>query len=472
MNSSAHRLRDVFSSFALLAAGNLIGQAIGFGVLVWVARRSSPSGLGAYNVDLALSTYASVIANFGVTYLAVRDIARAPTDRRRVFTQAYALISVPLVVAYLALALLASRILPSEQARLLPIVGLYVLCTTFAPDWLLLAIRRSRPVAVANLAGQIGYAIFIFSVGGTSNRLIRSYAWANSIGLAITAVILLTVALLAIRGGDPLRHGDLSPHELSDRARRSLPFGYFLLMLQVYGGIAIPLLGFVGSARLAGLYGVAYRIPLALVGLVNIWLKVFFPHGSAKFAEDQSSFRTDVERVLSVMIVVVLLLVSGSAIVASRFVPALFGPAYRAATVPFVVLIATSGLVMLQAITSNVLLTSGNERIYGRIITLVAAGLIGADFPLIHVLGATGAALGALAAEIGIVVATSVLARRALGGITLRRGVLTRGLACVLVMTLSGVALRYVSDSLVLEFAGLLAGLGLTVAATRLWQLI
>ena len=388
-------LRKTTFAFGYLAAATIAGQVIAFGALAIVARRTGAAQLGAYGVDLTLATYIAIAGNFGVTYLATRDVAQRPDDRYRLLCDATALVIIVLAPLALLTVVLGHMWLSSATERvILAAVVLSAAITALTPDWYLLARQRSKVVGATRLAGQVVYGLLIVFLLGHGAGVIARYAWFNAAGFAATGVLIASTIASAWRrdraGVRSTVAGLLS--RLAPRLRRGLPFGYSLIVLQLYGGAAIPILGITAGTRQAGIYLVASRLPAAVIALANVWLAVFFPYGSAVAQRSGDALRSEVGRILSVTIVMSVVLGCAAPFAARELMPLMFGRGFAPAEAPFALLTIAAALVLLQATTFNVLLAVGAERLYSKLITVVAAMLIIADVPLCARFGATGAA--------------------------------------------------------------------------------
>ena len=436
--SNASKLSRTVRAFGLLAAANLAGSVLGFAALAFVARRAGPSGLGAYNFDLALAAYAGLVANLGISYLATRDIATEPASAPRALRETVLIQGALSIVLYVALVLTAPLIVNDPQERaLVPVVALIVPVTTLILDWALLALRRSPVVAVWRVAGQVVYAALIFAFLGHSHAVLK-YSWFNVVGLIVT----MGGILFALRRVIIARVDRITPGDLVRRARRSLPFGYTLIMLQVYASIAVPLLGFLVSTEVVGIYSAALRLPAALIGIANVWLNVFFPHGSASFASDRRRFLQDIGHTLTATIVLAGAVATAGPLCARDLMPALFGPKFAAAAGPFALLSVASALILVQATTSNSLLASGRERSYARIITVVAVGLLACDLAVIPLWGAMGAAAVSVLAESSIVALTVIGVQRGVGPFPVDWRRVSRGALAITIMAAATAAAR------------------------------
>ena len=439
-------LGRVVRGFGALAASSLVSQLVGFAALVYVARRTGATNLGAYTFALLLATYFNLFASLGIDYLATRDLAQGRDSVGSIVGETLVLqgvLSLPLYFGLIALAPLLST--NHEVERLIPIVGLILVTTTFTLDWALIALKKSGSVALWRLIGQVVYASLVPLLVIEGRSGIFHYAWLNILGLGVTAMGLMWVfvRLTAIR-----------PHVSTSRMlwlrlRRSLPFAYSLLMIQIYAGIGSLMLGYLYSTHAVGIYAVASKLPLALIGFANLWLNVLFPHTAQRLLADARGFAHDLGRIMTATIVIAAAATVGAFLCAGTLMATLFGASFQAAAVPFALLSGAAALVLVQANFSNVLLAGGTQRYYAVVMTIATAVVVLLNLVLIPPLGTRGAAISTVCGEIGLTALTLMGVRRRLGPIPLEARRLLRGAAAVGLMAVAMVGARSVGGAIV-----------------------
>ncbi len=182
--------------FLALSVATAVGQLIGFAVLILVARRAGPANLGAYTFASSFASYFQIPIDFGVTIYAIREIAQHPTRLRAVVGEA-TVIQAGLLIVCAVLALAAAPLLINSQATLevLPIVVAAWVPTALSFDWAMRAMQRMGSVAVWRLAGQVVYAALAPLLIGTGLAAVKTYAWLNVVGAAMTAIGISVVLL-------------------------------------------------------------------------------------------------------------------------------------------------------------------------------------------------------------------------------------------------------------------------------------
>jgi O-antigen/teichoic acid export membrane protein len=408
-------MRRVISGFAVIAAATVVTQAIGFVALALVARKVGPSHLGAYTFAYAIAVYLTLPINFGIGMLGVREVAREPSRTREIAAEIFTLQLAIALVCLGLIALLANVLADGDAVRLLPIAGVAQVFQLTAFDWTMQGLQRLGIVAIARLAGQIlfGVLVVVFLTGGYTG--IARYAWFNAGGLLLTAIIMI-VALGRLHGAPALV---LDTGRLWRRLRFSVPLGISVVLTQVYYSIDSVMLGYLKNDAAVGIYGVAYKIPLALTAFTLLWLQALYPHAAAMGDQQTARMRSQLGRVAAFSIAIALPLGVGASLVATGTMGTMFGGAFASAGTPFALLTWWTALNGVKVNFASVLLARGEQRQI-----MIASGIgavvnIGVNLYAIPHYGVIGAGAATISAESLV---TLYLARRAhlsLGGLEL-----------------------------------------------------
>jgi O-antigen/teichoic acid export membrane protein len=190
-------------------------------------------------------------------------------------------------------------------------------------------------------------------------------------------------------------------------------------------------------------------LPSALIVFANLWLSVLFPHTARQLLADGRGVVQDVSRIVTATIVIGVAATVGAALCAGTLMTTLFGASFHAAAVPFALLSGWAALVLVQANFSLVLLASGSQRYYAAVVTIATAFVALLGLVLVPPLGATGAALATVSAEIGLTTLTLMGVRRRLGPLTLDARRLVKGVAAVGLMAAAMIGARSAGGALV-----------------------
>jgi O-antigen/teichoic acid export membrane protein len=428
--STAAGLAGVVRGFGMLAGASLLGQAIGFFALIYVAHRVGARGVGQYNYVLAIVGFFGLVGNLGLDTLAVRTIVSG-RDTRGITADVIALKLGFATVAFAVLLATRSQLTNDAVERsLIPIVGLNLLIWALTLDWRVQALRQFRELGTWRLAGQVAYGALVpvFVVAGAEG--VRAYAWLNALGLAVTMAGLGWTVIRRRRAMPPRP----AVPRMAARLRAGLPFLYSLAMLQLYVSIDIVMLGHFRTARQVGIYAVANRLPSALIVLANMWINAFFPHAAAQIDSHPKALLVQLGRIATVMIVLAIGLVAGAALCAGGLITWLFGAGFSSAGAPCAVLAAAAAVTLVDVTYGNVLLAAHGERIFARAVTFGVVVNVAANLVLIPRAGALGAAISTLIAELALGAVLIATLTHRVGAAIPEWGRILRGVGATIVM--------------------------------------
>lgn len=422
-------MRRTVTGFATLGAAVLFAQILGFFVLAVIARRLGPSDLGAFSFALNLAGYFAIPANFGITALATRDLARDPERLRPLLGEVAALQGGLSLLPYLVLVALAPVLAVDETSRgLIPIVGLTFVVESASLGWVLFGVQRYATAALARVAGALTFAAFVlvFVHAGDTTPL----SWAHIAGVAVTSV-LAAVAVLRL-SGRPRVEGGIGP--MVRRFRAGVPLGLSAVMITIYYTGDSLMLGYMKGTDEVGQYAVAYKIPLAVLAFAALWGGVLFPHASALAERSRKELREQLGYFASLSLVASFPMLAGAVVVADQLIPGLFGAAYAPAATPFVLLMGAAALVVFTINWGTTAVAIGDDRHLAIAVTCGAVANMGANLVVIPPFGMTGAACATVAAEAIVFAYVLVRVNRMLGVVPLDRHRIGRAAAATAAM--------------------------------------
>ena len=388
-------MRRTVTGFVAMSAATLFAQVIGFFMLAVIARRLGPQDVGSYSFALTLMGYFGIPANFGVTALATRELARNPERARPLLGEIMALQGVLCLVPYGLLVALAPVLAADETSEgLIPIIGLTFTLEAASLGFVLYGFQRFGIMAAARVAGALAFAIptYLFVHENDTTPL----AWIHLVGVAATTVI-TAVAVLKLAGSPQLRVG---ARALVRRFRAGVPLGVSAVMISIYYTMDALLIGYMRSTEEVGQYAVAYRIPLAILAFAALWGSVLFPHFSALAERSRQEVREQIGYFASLALVASLPMLAGAIAVGEQLIPGLFGIEFEPAGTPFIVLMFAAALVPFSINWGTGAVSLGDDRHQAYAVTLGAVVNLVANLIVIPEYGMTGAAVTTVCAEL------------------------------------------------------------------------
>ncbi len=454
-------LRTPLKGFLRLATGQGVGQVLAFVVLTLVARKVGPSNFGTYQFAFSALTYFTLLANLGVANHAVRDVSVGSHPASAIAGEVLVIRFVLAVFSYCCLLALAPYVTPSHgTAVILEIIGIALIFEAATGEWVLQATQHFGKLAVATLFRQMTAAalVFLFLTGGFVG--VERYAKATVAG-ALVATAITAIAAIRLIG---LPHLTASPRRLYGRFRRSIPFSWSVVMIQVYYTTDFLIIGALKGTKPVGQYGVAYRLPTIVISVILVWGSAAYPYLARQGARDVLALRAHIGRATSVALIIAASLVAITLPLGRELIVEIFGAAYAPAGTAFVILMANAGVVVASVDLVNVLLAARDERRYAIAVTVGAIVNTALNFALIPGLGIAGAATATLFAELTVFSLIITRARKVTGSLTLETRRITRGVLAAAVTCGGLFALRGTFPAVAEAAVGAVALIGLAIA--------
>lgn len=457
------------TGFVALALANFAAQVSGFVIMVVLARRLTPGEIGSYAFALGLVGYFAIPANFGVTGLAIRDLAQRPHEARELMGAVTTLQLAVGFLPYLVLVALAPVLAVDEASRsILPIVGLGFVIEGLSFSWVLYGGSRFVTLAVARVAGAIAFAVGALVFVQPGPDAVLRFGWVTLAGIAATA--LMTFVVVLRHRGRPVLVS--TPRQLARRFRAGVPLGVAAVMISIYYTLDSVMLGYFKDTATVGQYAVAYKIPLAVITIAALWGSVLFPHASDLAQRDRETLRRHLQAFASIACIVSFPLLAGSLVIGGDLMPALFGPRYAPAGTPFVLLMVAAALIVVTINYGTTAIAIGDERHYAIGVTLAAATNVVLNLALIPPFGMVGAAAATIAAEVVVFAYVFLRVRGILGHLTLEWERVARAAGATAVMLVALVAVDDLSPyARIAVGAAVVAAAGAALRVVRLTEL-
>jgi O-antigen/teichoic acid export membrane protein len=433
---ASRNLSSLVRAFGGYAGLSVAGQLLGLAALAIAARRLGPVGIGAYTFSLGVTTYFLLPTNFGFNAIAIRDVATKSMSMGVVVRDMLTLQLGVALLMYALLAALAGIIAPSQLTEtILLIVALQLFTNAASLDWALQSTGRLVSVGAWRFGSQCVYLLLVWVFVRHSGDT-PAFAAANIVGYTVFAIGTVVVVLRGLRMPS-LR---ISLKGLASRARRSAPVGYAMAMVQIYYYFDSILLQYLKGSAVVGLYGVAYRLPLAFIGVASLWTNAVMPYAARLAISDRDRLRRDLGTTVTASCVIAGVVMGYSVILGPKLIPFLFGARFGPGATAFAILMGAAVIVLISTSLSPVLVGVGYARGFAFAATLGAIVNIVLNFALIPPYGINGAACATVAAEATTMTIAFVLIRRRLGPLPIN----WLRVACVLLGTVGCIAITKV----------------------------
>jgi O-antigen/teichoic acid export membrane protein len=395
--------RMILRRTAALLAGETVARALGFVVVLLLARRLEPSGFGVVTLGLTLVGWFAFVVDSGTEQLNIPQIARYPSRFRQIAEQ---MLGLRLALSLVAAAIFVAGVeIFAKSAYTRDTVVLFaVLLPAIALNlrWMALGVGGSRGVATGNATSRLVVLIgvLLFVAGPLDVRRVPFLEAAGE--LAYAAIVLLYVGsrVGARRFGSIRPRMDLavwrstlrqsSPLMVSSFARATI-FSFDVIVISLALG-----------PHDLGIYGVATKPVTFAAGAVGLFSLSFLSAFSVTAGEEAAALHGKAVRVSMSACVGVAAVAS----VCSLLIPFVFGVAYRDAVPVLAVAAWKIPLIALGRMYMAVLIADGRQTTLMWNNLAAAVAVVAIDLAAILAFGLMGAAVASIAAA-GVVFAVN-----------------------------------------------------------------
>lgn len=379
--------------------GDLGSRVLGFFISVYLARVLEPEGFGLMSIGLAVLGYLQLAGSPGIQVLETRNAAAvAEVDRARV----NAVLSMRLVLAillWILTALAAWVFVPHHETRdVVLLFALSVLPLALTLDWFFQGKETFLAVSSSKVAQYVIYAVMVFLfVRG------RGDAWVTAIafGIGVAAAVIL-LWIWYIRKWGPISIG-WSPGLWKEILKNGVPVGAAVLLAQSVTNFPPLVIGYFSGTGEVGLFSSAMKLVFLVMLVDRVLNALFLPAATRYFSFERHEVARLVEVTVRVVFLVVIPIGLCGLILSKELTVLVFGPGYIGSAPLLQVLLGFFVLTVLNSVFISVLVASGNERRYTKMVVLGSIVLCVATIIGTALYGAVGSAWGVVFGELATV---------------------------------------------------------------------
>jgi O-antigen/teichoic acid export membrane protein len=399
----------VFALGASRAAFALSGLAVNVAMARWLPREA----FGVYRWLMSVSAIAAFGGHLGLGSLVTRELVRAPGGARAWVGAALrttSLLSTTTAVAVVAYVAVRDPRPDVVWAGVWTAVGLGVQALSQVVEAALHGLHETRREVAPTLVGR-----GLLVVGNLALLALGYGVTEVMAGRLAAALVTLGMLLLALRDACPPADGD-APPTVGALLNEGRTFGATVLFGAIYAQADVLMLeAMAGDAEVAR-YGAPASVLLQLALIGAVLTRSYFPRLAA-LGDDPSAARAMLAAQSHALLMVALPVAGGGAVLARELVPALFGPGYADAAMPFLLLALAVPLRFLHGGYGLALSALDGQAARMRIDRAAAALNVGANLVAIPLGGAVGAACTTLLTDLYLVARLEGAHRRRLGGV-------------------------------------------------------
>lgn len=377
----------------------------------YLTRACGQDGVGLYSYAWTISEFFCLAAMLGLNDYGVRAIAQVRDDREKLDRTFSAIWQMQLLVAGVTLLAWIGYVFliaGSERFIALHLTMMSVSCLC-SFDWCLMGLDQFKPVALRNTFVKVAAAacVFIF-VKDKADLWVYAFVWSLSTLLGNLSCV------TALRGR--VKYTRVPMKESLKHLGPCAVLFISVAAVSIYRKMDKVMVTQIAGEAENGLYEAAEKVIYCLSGFISAIGTVMLPKVTHMLEKGETEkVARHINRSMDLVICMVSALAFGIASVADRLAPLYFGEDFRASGMLMALLGFT--LIMIgfaNVIRTQVVLPQKRDHIFVKSVCCGAAVNLAVNLCLIPRMGAMGAVVGTLAAEMTVPVVQFIILRKEL----------------------------------------------------------
>jgi O-antigen/teichoic acid export membrane protein len=431
--------RRILANTVWRAAADVGGKLISLALFVVLARELGEHGFGVFVLGFTVASILTVFASFGQDPVLTREVAR---DRKRLdayFSNTIGLkLSLALPVLLVAAAAAGALGTAPETRWTILILGVALIVEQLS----------STCFAVYQAFEQLVYVPIVILAQRALTVTASVAALLAGAGVVAVAAIYLVGAAAAFALACALLRGrvarpslDVTPRGWPALFAAAAPVGVATVLALLLFRADMAILALFEPESVVGNYGAAFRVFESTLFVSWAVTTAVFPVLARLTASSRPSLGEVFDGALKLVVALTLPISVLTVVLAEPMIHLVYGSAFEDAVVPLQLLGPAIVLYSVAFLAGSMLVAQNRQRSTAVVYGVLAVANMAASIVLIPVLSLDGAAVAALATQLGLAVALVVLATRASGSICWSR-ILVGPAAASALLALTAYALR------------------------------
>ena len=398
--------RRILANTSFLLGASIFNLIISLLTTTIVARSIGPDLYGRYTFGLNFILIFSVLSNFGLESLYIREAARDQANLALIGD----IFRIKMFLAFAtALATIGASYLLDYPVATLEVICILAIGQIFQIlSESLLSVHRAMermeiPALASILFRVISAAVIVASVysGVGFYGVVSAYTASN-------VLVFLWVAFIT-RLHIPVR----LPPGFAQRAfvliRRGAPFYQSALLAMFYTKISVILLAKFASESEMGFYMAGLTLVETLYFIPTAFITAVFPAFSRIYGKSSHLLQQSYGRIVKYLMILTAAIVVGTLFVTDEVIALIFGQQFMPAAPVLRILIFTWAFTFFSQVLSTLLFSIGKERIQVRLTVFACLTNLALTWVLLVQVGYLGAAVASVLTETLVVVATATV---------------------------------------------------------------
>ncbi|MDD3190579.1 MAG: flippase [Candidatus Pacebacteria bacterium] len=344
---------------AFSSTSRLLEMVIAFLIIKLNAGYLNVSGFGDYGTILAFVYIFSVLADFGLYSITVRDISSADADEAKIINNAFTMRLILGLVIFTS-AYFASFLFPySNDVKLGVLIasfGYWLMSCTQVLMGLFQKHLIMDKVSVASLSARMAQLLAVF----LCVRYDLGFLWIVGticVGAFFDFFIVLFFARKLIR----IRL-DFDFVFWKDMLRRAFPLAVSAILVLIYFKLDTIFLSVMKGSEAVGIYSLAYRIMESLTCFASIVVGLTMPLMSRAASDDIKKFKSISQRTLDFLLVAICAIIFGTFAISDKIILTLSKSEFQDSSLVLQILVVALGFIFLGALFSNMIIALKKQK--------------------------------------------------------------------------------------------------------------
>ncbi|MGO9272394.1 MAG: flippase [Terriglobia bacterium] len=388
--------RRLAINYLFLSIGEFTAKLLTFASFSYLARVLGPVNYGFLEFTLAVMVFFTLPADLGLGAYGAREIARYPERASRLLHEITGLRMMLALGSMLALGIFILLLHKGNDLKaLLALYGVSLLGGPFLLQWFFQAHDQMHWVGIASIVRQAGFAAVVLLVCRRGTQLV-AIGFIECGSVAAVAVFCFYVTRRRMKFAWPWP--DLHVGRLMSHVQEAAPIGLTEVAWAFMWYFCTVLLGFIYTDASLGWFGASHRALMALHTFVYLYFFNLLPSISRCVDLPHEQLLGLMDRSLRFAAWIGLFGAALLTAVAPQLLTLIYGPAFRAASHSFSILVWMLPVAMLSGHHRYILIAYNRQRqlLACTVVSAVAAVVLG--FALVPFYGGPGAACAILIA--------------------------------------------------------------------------
>lgn len=405
--------KKIFKNFSYLTLGKISGDFFNFVLFIVLSRQFGQEGIGQYSFAFGLTSFFSVLADFGLYDYSIKEIS----SRKNIFEQSYlGIFSLRLFLAFLLLLLLL-LIIPFlnfsfESKLIIAFIGTFQIIYVLIDGLASIFIAHEQMFEAGLIAAS---SRIMTSISGILIAIFIGNLAFSLMSFPIISILQIIILIFIVNKKFGRLRITFSLKILRDTLKKTLPYGIADFFTMVFLRIDVVLIGFLVGEIDSGIYNVGYRVIFFLLFIPNFAAVSIFPIISRMYQSSKTEFQKMYNKSLNMMIVIGLPISAGLWLIAPQFINMFFGNNFAGSVIILKILSTLFLLKCIISIMSFFMMSSNKQNEYAKVRIIATIFSIIANFVLILFYGIEGAAVATLLASALLIIVSGIVLKNIVG---------------------------------------------------------